>query len=90
MAASVDPDEVLLEFRRIGAAVKVTAVDPRTLVEVSIVGPAAAGEPVLTRNAIAKLDRALERRRREAETRRPASPGGGAGERRAGTLDRRA
>jgi len=70
--AGIDPDEVLLEFWRVGAAVKVTAVDPRSLVEVSIIGPASAGEAVLTRNAVAKLERALTRRS-QAPKRSPAA-----------------
>ncbi|MHA1568235.1 MAG: DUF6898 family protein, partial [Alphaproteobacteria bacterium] len=31
--------EVLLEFHRVGNAVKVTAMDPESMVEVSIMGP---------------------------------------------------
>ena len=54
--------EVLLEFQQVGAAVKVTAVDPETQVEVSIQGPASAGEAALRRTAIAKLRYALARR----------------------------
>jgi hypothetical protein len=58
-----DPEgEVLLEFQQIGAAVKVTAIDPATQVEVSIVGPASAGEAVLSHNAINKLRYVLKRR----------------------------
>jgi hypothetical protein len=33
-------DDVIIAFHRVGAAVKVTAMEPRTLTEVSIVGPA--------------------------------------------------
>ena len=54
--------EVLLEFRRIGGAVKVTAVDPVTQIEVSIQGPATTAEAELRRFAIAKLDYVLSRR----------------------------
>ena len=58
-----DPEgEVLLEFQRIGAAVKVTAIDPVTQVEVSIVGPASASQAVLSHNAINKLRYVLKRR----------------------------
>lgn len=49
------PAEVLLEYRRVGAVVKVTAVDPLTRIEVSIQGPASAGEAELRRIAVAKL-----------------------------------
>ncbi len=59
-----DPREVLLEFQQVGSAVKVTAVDPVTQVEVSIQGPASAGEAALRRTAIAKLRYALSRNAR--------------------------
>lgn len=55
--------EVLLEFRRIGDVVKVTAVDPDSLIEVSIQGPAGASEAELRQTAVAKLDYVLARRR---------------------------
>lgn len=54
--------EVIVEFRRVGNAVKVTAVDPVTLVEVSIVGSPATSEAELSRIAIRKLDYVLSRR----------------------------
>lgn len=53
--------EVLLEFHQVGNAVKVTAVDPTSLVEVSIVGSPSAGEEMLKRAAIRKLEFVLER-----------------------------
>lgn len=48
-------DEVLLEFYQQGHAVKVTAIDPVTYAEATIVGPATASEETLRRNAIRKL-----------------------------------
>ncbi|MBI1244141.1 MAG: hypothetical protein GC202_03970 [Alphaproteobacteria bacterium] len=56
------PRETLFEFHRIGAFVKVTAIDAETGVEVSIVGPASANEALLSANARRKLDAALRRR----------------------------
>ena len=47
--------EVLIEFTHIGNTVKVTAIDPITYVEASIVGPVGVGEETLRRNAIRKL-----------------------------------
>mgnify|MGYP006982484337 CR=1 FL=1 len=44
--------EVIIEIQQIGNAVKVTAVDPETQIEVSIVGPPSAGEEMLKRTAI--------------------------------------
>jgi hypothetical protein len=48
-------DDYLLEFRRIANTVKVTAVDPVSGTEVSIVGPANAGREYLSRTAVRKL-----------------------------------
>jgi hypothetical protein len=54
--------EVILEFQTIGNSVKVTAVDPVTLVEVSIVGARGAGEEALKRTVLRKLEYVLARR----------------------------
>ncbi|MFN0042607.1 MAG: DUF6898 family protein [Alphaproteobacteria bacterium] len=51
--------DVFLEFQRIGLFVKVTAIDPASLVEVSIVGPPSAGEGALGRTAMKKLAHVL-------------------------------
>ena len=54
--------EVLIEFQQVGNAVKVTAVDTETLVEVSMMGPVSAGEEVLKRNVINKLNYVLAKK----------------------------
>jgi hypothetical protein len=54
--------EVILEFQRLGNAVKVTATDPETLLEVSIMGPARSGEAELRRAALDKLNYMLRKR----------------------------
>ena len=51
--------EVLIEFQQIGNVVKVTAVDPDTLSEVSLMGPPSAGQGMIKRNVINKLNYAL-------------------------------
>jgi hypothetical protein len=53
--------EFLIEYRVVGQSVKVSAVDPVTLTEVSIVGPVSAGRTELKRNAVRKLKYVLER-----------------------------
>ncbi|HLF58778.1 MAG TPA: hypothetical protein VI732_04035 [Alphaproteobacteria bacterium] len=58
--------EVILEFQSVGNSVKVTAIDPLTLIEVSIVGSATAGEEILKRTAIRKLEYMLAKRRAES------------------------
>ena len=55
--------EVIIEFYRVGAFVKVSAVDTATLTEVSIVGDPTCGEEALKRAVLQKLDYVLERRR---------------------------
>lgn len=46
----------LMEFIPIGNSVKVSAIDPASGVEVSIVGPAKASQAVLTQVAVRKLE----------------------------------
>ena len=72
---------VILEFYPIGSAVRVTAIDPVTLVEVTIQGPATATEPELSRIALAKLRYVLDRRSSHTKDAAPDTPKGGRGER---------
>lgn len=51
--------EVLFEFRRVGAYVKVSAIDAATGTEVSIVGDASAGQTQLKMTALRKLEYVL-------------------------------
>ncbi|RMD64956.1 MAG: hypothetical protein D6826_01245 [Alphaproteobacteria bacterium] len=57
-----EPRDVIIEFYRVGAYVKVSAVDPATLTEVSIVGAPEAGEAALKQAAVRKLHYVLARR----------------------------
>ncbi len=57
----IDGNNVILEFHHVGAYVKVSAMDPVTLTEVSVVGDPAAGEYALKRTAIRKLNYVLGR-----------------------------
>jgi hypothetical protein len=52
----------IIEFRRVGNAVKVSAMDPVTLTEVSIVGDPSVGDTGLTRLVVRKLEFMLARR----------------------------
>ena len=63
--------EVIIEFYRVGAFVKVSAVDTATFTEVSIVGDPACGDEALKRAVVRKLEYVLERRRKAT-----AQPGG--------------
>lgn len=55
--------EVYFEFQQVGAYVKVTAIDPVTLVEVSVTGAASAGEQSLKQLALRRLQYVLAKRR---------------------------
>ena len=54
--------EILIEIVTIGAYAKVTAIDPVTGTEVSLTGPANAGEATLKAAARRKLDFVLKKR----------------------------
>jgi hypothetical protein len=62
MPKSIDPDEVILEFVQVGALIRVSAMEPTTLTEVVIYGPASAGEAALRRTVLRKLDYVIGRR----------------------------
>jgi hypothetical protein len=49
-------NEVIIEFHRIGASVKVSAMDTAPLTEVSMAGLASASEAQLTQAVIKKLE----------------------------------
>ena len=53
------PREIIFEFHQVGKAVKVSAVDIETGVEVAIVGDPGAGEEILKRTALRKLEYVL-------------------------------
>lgn len=54
--------EILYEMRQVGNAIKVTAIDPATGVEVSIVGSSNTSEFSLKENAKRKLEYVLKKR----------------------------
>jgi hypothetical protein len=62
MPNEIEPGEVILEFVQIGALIRVSAMEPRSLTEVVIYGPASAGEAALRRTVLCKLDYVLARR----------------------------
>ena len=47
--------EVIIEFHPVGQFVKVSAMDVQSLTEVSIQGPAHAGQSMLKQNALKRL-----------------------------------
>ena len=62
MPDEIQPGEVILEFVQIGALIRVSAMEPKSLTEVVIYGPASAGEAALRRTVLCKLDYVLARR----------------------------
>ncbi len=61
-------DGVIFEFISIGAYVKVSAIDPVTGIEASIVGNPASGETALRRAALRKLQYVMEKRKTGGRT----------------------
>ena len=61
MRDEIDPGEVILEFVQVGALIRVSAMEPKSLTEVVIYGPASAGEAALRRTVLCKLDYMLAR-----------------------------
>jgi hypothetical protein len=59
----VNPAEVLFEFKKLGAYVKVTALHPASLTEVSITGDARATQAYLQQLALNKLKLALKKKK---------------------------
>jgi hypothetical protein len=57
-----DDQGYIIEFHQVGNAVKVSAMDPRTLTEVSIVGAPGVGDTVLTRLVVRKLEYMIAKR----------------------------
>ena len=71
MNDSLLPQGALIEFVPQGDYVKVSAVDPVTKIEVSIVGDPASGEETLKRTAVRKLEYVLRKRH---DTKRRSGP----------------
>lgn len=67
--AGAATEGVIVEFHRVGNVVKVSAVDTRTLVEVSIMAPPTATEREMTEAVVNKLT--------WVQSRRKGSPGSG-------------
>ena len=69
--------EILIEFRRVGKAIQVNAIDPETAIEVSLVGDPKAGKEALKRAAVRKLAYVIVKCRRARHARVKPPPGGG-------------
>jgi hypothetical protein len=65
-----DDQGYIIEFHRIGNAVKVSALDPATLTEVSIQASPGVGDTELTRLVVRKLEYVIAKRATQGGTRR--------------------
>jgi hypothetical protein len=54
--------EIIFEFFPVGNYVRVSAMDTRTLTEISIQGPVTASEDVLKQNALKRLEYVLKKK----------------------------
>ena len=61
---SINDPRIIVEFIQVGAYVKVSAVDPVSLVEVSIVGDPSASRSTLEQTAIKKLKFVLAKKQK--------------------------
>ncbi len=62
MRREIEPSGVIVEFVRLGPLIRVSAMEPDSLTEVVLQGPAAAGEAALRRAVLRKLAYVLRRR----------------------------
>ena len=60
-----DEQGYIIEFHQVGNAVKVSAMDPRTLIEFSMVGAAGLSDAELTRLVVRKLEYVIAKRAAE-------------------------
>ncbi len=59
---SLQNREIIIEFHPVGNLVKVSAMDTKTLTEISIHGPKSAGEEILKQNALKRLEYVLKKK----------------------------
>ena len=62
MKDTLNGREIIIEFHTIGAFMKVSAIDAKTLTEISIQGPATAPQAMLQRNALKRLEYVLKKK----------------------------
>lgn len=62
MTEKIKGREVIFEFLPVGNLVRVSAMDVATMTEISIQGPANAGESVLRKNALMRLEYVLRKK----------------------------
>lgn len=58
----LDNREIIIEFFPVGNIMKVSAMDTKTLTEISIQAPANSSEEILKRNALKRLEYVLKKK----------------------------
>lgn len=61
MAEILQGREVIFEYRQMGNAMRVSAMDTATMTEIVIQCPAGAGEAIFKRNALKRLEYVLKK-----------------------------
>ena len=59
---SLQGREIIIEYAQVGTIMKVSALDAESLTEISIQGPVSAGQEVLKRNAVRRLEYVLRKK----------------------------
>lgn len=62
-----EADNYIIEFTQVGGSVKVTAVDPKTMTEATIVGGPQYSQEFLTRQAVKKLEYLLSKQAQKGQ-----------------------
>ena len=62
MKHNLNGREVIIEFHQVGSLVKVSAMDARSLTEVSIQGPANTPQNILQNNAMKRLEYVMRKK----------------------------
>lgn len=60
--AQLQGREIIIEYHPFGHIVRVSAMDTATLTEITVQGPASAGEEALKRNALMRLEYVLKKK----------------------------
>lgn len=59
--------QVSYEFAQVGGAMQVTCTDSQTSLEVTILGPASAGQTVLAQRALASLNKIIHEQKKQQQ-----------------------
>lgn len=62
MSETISGREIIVEYEPIGSIVRVTAMDTKSMIEVTLQGPASAGEGVLKANVLKKLEYVMRKK----------------------------